>query len=85
MWYTLLWTVIQLGFHGFHICRSNRNSDNSLFSREGGVHIAVKSYINPAPIHITVINVEQVFIRLSFLHTNLLVGDAYLPPNTSCN
>ncbi|KAF0751787.1 Reverse transcriptase domain-containing protein [Aphis craccivora] len=72
----------ELGFVGFHIFRFDRNSYSSSSARGGGVLIAVKSNLNASLILNNCLNVEQVFIALTFLKTKFLIGAIYLPPNS---
>ena len=75
----------ELGFVGFHIFRFDRNSYSSSSTRGGGVLIAVKSNLNASLIVNNCLNVEQVFIALTFLKTKFLIGAVYLPPNSSAD
>lgn len=73
----------ELGLVGFQIFILDKNSDNSYFSREGGVLIAIKFSLKSYPIPSTISNVEQLFAILFLNTSNLIVGDVYLPPHSS--
>lgn len=66
--------------YGIH--RKDRNSDTSLKSRGGGVFIASKLQLGAVPLQNEFNKIEQVFVKISYNHYDLIVGCLYIPPKS---
>jgi len=69
----------ELSFDGFLVFWQDRNS--SIFSRGGGVLIAVKTYLEPTAIPLKILDTEQSFVTLTFDSFIVLFSAVSLPPN----
>lgn len=67
------------------IFRSDRCSVFNNVTRGGGVLIAVKNNYHCGRLTIVNNNIEQLFVKLSFDSSVLLIGAIYIPPNSHIN
>jgi len=72
----------ELGFYGYQLYRLDRNYNNNLCTRGGGVLIAVRSTYQTVLISTNISTVEHVFIHITDPSINIIVGAVYIPPNT---
>lgn len=72
----------ELGFPNFNIYRMDRNSKTSVKSRGGGVAIAISKNLSSSKISMKYPSIEQLFVKVNISSGKLIVGCAYLPPNS---
>lgn len=72
----------ELGLHNYYIFRADRNARTSTCIKQGGVLIAVKKSINCRLLHTPVDTVEHLFVLLIFNGRKVVIGNAYIPPNS---
>lgn len=64
----------ELGFNQYNIFRCDKNIKTSTFSRGGGVLVAVNKNLNSSDkIYINTLNVEQIFIEVSFNDLKMII------------
>jgi hypothetical protein len=81
-WLTPAISKSELSLYGYHIYRLDRNHIINLFTRGGGVLIAVKSTYLIVLIPTNIITDEHVFFHLTNPSINLIVDTVYIPPNS---
>lgn len=69
----------------YHNYRQDRNNLTSSLSTGGGVLIAVSKQLISTPIATTCICLEQKFVAISIGSSKIIVGVAYIPPNSPEN
>lgn len=73
----------ELGMLDYNIYRSDRNSNNSVFKRGGGILIAINKKYFSRLIPSTNINCEHLSILVSIHNNQLLIHSCYIPPNST--
>lgn len=72
----------ELGFPNFNIYRMDRNSKTSAKKRGGGVAIAISKSLSSSKISTKNPFIEQLFVNVKTSSGKIIVGCAYLPPNS---
>jgi hypothetical protein len=67
-----------MGFHQYNVYRADRNINISNFTREGGVLIAVSKKLFSRLLHISINNLEQIFILVNIGNKCIIVGAVYI-------
>lgn len=75
----------ELGFTNYNIFKMDRNSENSMFSRGGGVLSAVHKSLNSRLIEVSIKYVEHLFAVVRMNRRNLVIGGVYFPPGSEVN
>ena len=70
----------ELGLSDYSVFRFDRNQRTSVYSRGGGVLIAVRKSFQCSRIHVSCDLVEQVFVRVSAAPLSVMLGAVYIPP-----
>lgn len=73
----------ELGLHNYSIFRRDRSPLTSNKKSGGGVMVAVHSDFSSSELESSVTNVEHIFVRTKISGLNVLIGSAYIPPNSS--
>lgn len=63
-----------MGFHQYNVYRADRNINTSIFTRGGGVLIAVNKNLSSRLLRISINNLEQIFILVNLGNTCIIVG-----------
>lgn len=72
----------ELGLHNYCIFRKNRCAATSMFSRGGGVLIAVKRGWGASELLPSVGNIEQVFVKVTMGDSVYVFSAVYFPPGS---
>ena len=81
-WLTEDISSAELGLNNYSIFRCDRSPNTSQFSIGGGVLIAVKKNFATQLIKISVNNIEHIFVRIIINNIKIIVGCAYISPNS---
>lgn len=66
----------------YHIFRRDRDCISNEKQRGVGIFIATKKVIQADVLTVSHQDVEQVFIKIKLKHEDLIIGTAYIPPNS---
>lgn len=69
----------ELGFGNYNIFRLDRNPENSVFSRGGGVLIAVRNCLCSRALSIAVANIEQLFVDVRVNGKHMILARFMFP------
>lgn len=72
----------ELNFNNYIIYRCDRSPHNSVYSRGGGVLIAINCQLNSKILNVNINCVEHVFVQLNLGSNMFILSCAYIPPNS---
>ena len=70
----------ELGLSNYNVYRFDRNKNTSVYSRGGGVMIAVSKTLLSSVIVVSSSRVEQLFVKVNVGSDSLILGAVYIPP-----